>query len=143
MTPALCALLLGLAGFAADDPEPPKPKPKAPTAVSPDKRKTATAAKNVITVTDSQTGKQIMSIRAHTDDVASLSYAPDGKLLASADKGGTLCLFDAAAGKAVWKHATNLKGDGTVAYSPDGKNLTWTVGKTVKTIDAATGKLLR
>jgi WD40 repeat protein len=142
MTAAICAALLGLAAFAAD-PEPPKPKPKAPTAVSPDKKRTAMAAKNLITVTDAQTGKELMRIRAHTADVASLSYAPDGKMLASADKGGVVCVLDGPTGKMLWKHDTGLKGDGTLAYSADGKSLTWTVGKAVKTLDAATGKLLR
>lgn len=141
MTAALCAALL--LGFAAADPEPPRPKPKVPTAVSPDKKRTATAAKNLITVTDSQTGKEVMRIRAHTQGVAALSYAPDGKLLASADKGGVVCVLDAAVGRLLWKHDTGLKGDGAVAYSRDGRSLTWTVGKAVKTLDAATGKLLR
>lgn len=143
MTPALCALLLGLAGFTADpDPEPPRPKPKAPAAVSPDKRVTATVANKIIEVKDNQTGKMLISIRAHADDVVSLAYGPDGKFLASADRGGALFVFDAAGGRAIYKLLTGVKGAGTLAFSPDGKTLTWTVGKTVKTLDIGTGKLL-
>jgi WD40 repeat protein len=146
MTPALCAVLLGFAGFAADpDPEPPKPKPKAmaPSATSPDKRRMVTAAKNIITVTDSQTGKAVIRIQAHTEDVVSVGYGPDGKMLASGDNGGALNVFDAATGKTIRKLETKLKGDGKLAFSPDGKSLTWTVGKNAKTLDIATGKLLR
>jgi hypothetical protein len=159
MTPALCALLVGLSGFAADpDPEPPKPGPKVVSAQSPDKSMTATvttkpvndpredptgkAVRRLIEVRERKTGKLLWT--SHSEDhVVALLYSPDGKMLASGEKGGDVYLHTADYGKIVRWFQTGLKGEGKLTFSPDSKKLTWTVGKKTKSFDVATRKQLR
>jgi WD40 repeat protein len=108
------------------------------SAASPDGKCTATAKDKVITVTDNQTQKEIMSIRGHAADVTGLAYSPDGKRLGSADKDGVVKLFDASTGKELRSIKSGV--GGTVSFSPDGKNLAVSSGKQTKKYDVATGK---
>src|SRR5262249_16366636 len=107
-------------------------------AASPDGKVTATAKDKVITVTDNQTQKALLSIRAHNADVTGLAYSPDGKTLGSVDKDGNLKLFDAAAGKELRSIKTGI--GGSLSFSPDGRNLSVASGNQTKKFDVATGK---
>src|SRR5262245_51348573 len=69
------------------------------SARSPDQKRVASADGKVVQIKDTDTGKVLLSIRAHRADVTALAYAPDGKTLASADKDGKVCLFDTATGR--------------------------------------------
>src|SRR5437588_3227871 len=64
-----------------------------------------------------------VKVEGHTDNVYSLCFSPDGKLLASASGDGTARLWDVATGK----QKRELKGhDGNVyavAFTPDGKGI--------------------
>jgi len=82
-------------------------------------------------------------LNAHTRDVNSVRFSPDGKLLASGSDDNTVRLWDPATGTC---HST-LKGHSgwvhSVAFSPDGKLLaSGSKDNTVKLWDPATGTCL-
>src|SRR5262245_4138605 len=74
-----------------------------PRAVSPDGKLEAIAKDKDITVSTGQPPKILMKMRAHTADITALAYSPDGKMLFSADKDGTVNTFDSATGKTIRK----------------------------------------
>jgi WD40 repeat protein len=112
------------------------------SARSPDGKLHAQGDGKVVSIYDVNTNKLRCQIRAHNDTVTAVAFSPDGKGLASGDKGGVVCRVDASTGKLVWKHST--KGSvKSLSYSKDGKTLTATMkDKTTKKLDAATGKLI-
>jgi WD40 repeat protein len=69
-------------------------------------------------------GKELHKLDGHPYDVYAVAFSPDGKRLASLDYGGTLFLWDAAAGKPLWnqKAAPGVLTYG-LAWSPDGKQI--------------------
>jgi len=109
------------------------------TAKSPDGKRIAQANGKQITVTDAQTNKAIVSIRAHAVDITSLAYSHDGKLLASADKDGKVYLFDISTGKALRSLKANAN-TSKIAFSADGRKLEATAAAGKRTFDVATGK---
>jgi WD40 repeat protein len=94
-------------------------------------------------VVDVLTGKEVASLKGHTETIASVAFSPDGKTLAS---GGwpyeqrEIKLWDVAAGK----EKATLKGHpgivDSVAFSPDGKTLAGANSQAVKLWDVANGK---
>ena len=108
-------------------------------AKSPDGARVATAKDKTINVADSQTGKLLISIKAHTKDISALSYSPDGKLLASADGDGNVRLFDIATGKALL-HLKANPGVNKLEFSADGRKLEAKAPGGARKYDVATGK---
>jgi WD40 repeat protein len=95
-----------------------------------------------VKVWDARTGREVLSLKAHTGDVMSVCFSPDGKRLAS-DSGDAVRVWDAQTGQEL----LTLKGHSmrvtSVCYSPDGKRLasaSW--DGTVKVWDAQTGQEL-
>src|SRR5437764_264688 len=71
----------------------------------------------------SQEFKERATLKGHTNSVASMTYSPDGKTLASGSWDETIKLWDVQSGK----ERITLKGHTSfvyaVAFSPDGKTL--------------------
>jgi WD40 repeat protein len=110
---------------------------------APDGKTIAKARDQVIVVSDTATQKDLLSIRAHTDTITTLKYAPDGKQLASGDKGGAVMVFDIATGRLLWKHKVGA-GVASLGFSKDGKELKVTdTANRGTTLDPATGKALK
>ena len=85
-----------------------------------------------------------LTLRGHTDSVASVAFSPDGKRIATASADGTAKIWDAVTGKELLTIKASTKGwVGGIAYSPNGKLLaTAEDDKTARIWDATTGKEL-
>ena len=71
---------------------------------------------------DLQTGQQVLAI-PHSEDVYSIAFSPEGRLLALGRANGLVMLCDSSTGEALHTlrgHRTNVLG---VAFSPDGSKL--------------------
>src|SRR4051812_16815588 len=63
------------------------------------------------------------TLKGHTQAVKSVTFSPDGKILASASYDGTLRLWEVATGKERAALGEYTGCVGCVAFSPDGKTL--------------------
>jgi WD40 repeat protein len=89
-------------------------------------------------------GKLLRTLAGPTDEVTSVAFSPDGKLLAAGSADNTIRLFDPTTGR----QARLLRGHAgpvlAVAFSPDGQWLASGSGdRSLKLWDVAPGRLLR
>jgi WD40 repeat protein len=72
---------------------------------------------------ETATGREIRTLKGHTDHVTCLAFTPDGKALASGSQDHSLCLWDVATGRELrligWQPASPQ----LVAFAPDGKTV--------------------
>jgi len=93
-------------------------------AFSPDGVTIATAGlDSTVKLWDSKSGKELFTLKGHTDGVWSVAFSPDGKILASGSDDKTIRTWVTATGKelAILKgHKQFVRG---VIFSPDGKSM--------------------
>jgi WD40 repeat protein len=90
------------------------------------------------------TGAASCTLRGHDRPVCTLSFSPNGRLLASGDYGGTVKLWDLAATTRRVPRTVSAARDEAAAlvFSPDSATLAVAVDRVVQLWDAATGRLL-
>jgi WD40 repeat protein len=92
---------------------------------------------------DAATGKAMATLDAGEKRVTSLSFDPDGKVMAAGCFGGTITRWEVAAGKVKDELGKDPNGGGQVVYSPDGKVLACDINGeslVVKVWDTESGK---
>jgi WD40 repeat protein/uncharacterized caspase-like protein len=100
--------------------------------------------RDTIKLWDAATGKQLRSLEGHTGDVTSVTFSPDGNVIASSGWDQTIKLWDAATGNQLRSLEGHTGYVYSVAFSPDGKVIaSASQDKTIKLWDAATGNQLR
>ena len=92
---------------------------------------------------DVNTGKQLNTLKGHTEIVNTLAFSPDGKTLVSGSRDDTLRIWDPNSGRMLRKlsgHSNDIK---SVVFSHDGKMLaSGSKEATVRLWDAETGRFL-
>ena len=92
---------------------------------------------------DAITGKEIMTLRGHTDFVVAVAFNPDGTRIATASEDGTVKTWNASTGKQLLELRGHTNAVTSIAFSPDGRRIA-TVSRdgTAKLWDAVTGNEL-
>ena len=105
---------------------------------SPDGTILASLWDNTVRLWDVATGANIANLEGHTQSLASVSFSPDGTMLASGSRDNTVRLWDMATRTSI----ATLEGHGyyvrSVAFSPDGAILASGSDREVKLWDVAT-----
>src|SRR5687767_9352990 len=84
------------------------------------------------------------TVKAHTGSVLSLSFSPDGKLLASGARDDRILIHDVKTRALVFESAVHGADVYAVSFSPDGKTLaTGGADKVVRLWDTSTWKVIR
>jgi WD40 repeat protein/serine/threonine protein kinase len=82
-----------------------------------------------------------LTLRGHEGEVYHVTYAPDGKTLASASEDGTVRLWDAATGKEIATLRGHTDEVNWVAFAPDGQSLvSASDDRTARVWDIASGQ---
>jgi WD40 repeat protein len=96
----------------------------ASAAYSPDGKLVALASYfGTVSIWDTSTGKQLLTLTGHTSSVNAEAFSPDGKLLATASQDGTVRLWNVTSGANPLTLYVDIGGVGGVSFSPDGKRL--------------------
>ena len=109
---------------------------------SPDGKRLASASGDqTVKVWDAETGKEMHTLKGHTNRVNSVCFSPDGKQIVSASDDQTVKVWDAETGKEMHTlkgHASSVL---SVCCSPDGKQLvSASRDHTVKVWDVGAGQ---
>jgi WD40 repeat protein len=74
---------------------------------------------------NADTGQLQCTLEGHRDDILWLAFSPDGRSLATADRGGCVKLWHVATGRELLDLRNQPTGIKRVAFSPDGKHFAY------------------
>lgn len=83
----------------------------------------AVADGTLVRVWDTQTGREILTLKGHTDEVLAVAFSPDDRWVAAADGGGGVRVWDAGGDRPVVTLGGHLGPVTVVAASPDGRRV--------------------
>jgi WD40 repeat protein/serine/threonine protein kinase len=90
-----------------------------------------------------QTGKEVLTLKGHTEWIMSAAYSPDGTRIVTASEDRTARVWDAQTGAELTKLEGHTNGVMSAAFSPDGTRIvTASRDQTARVWDAGTGKEL-
>jgi WD40 repeat protein len=109
---------------------------------------------NTVKIWDVQTGKELLTLNGHSDEVNSANFSPDGTRVVSASNDKTVKIWDAQTGKELLTfdgHSSgviisgNFSPDGTRVVSASSHNIIFdpSDSNTIKVWDAQTGEELQ
>ncbi len=87
-------------------------------------------------------GREIRRLMGHRNGIFCLALSPDGKRLASGDKGGEIRIWDVATGQKLTSFSAGHHSVRSLAFAPDGQTLA-SSGADIHLWDIATAKQLR
>ena len=87
---------------------------------SPDERTLALSLHNIVKVWDLVNKRELHSLEGHVDQIDSLEFSPDGKVLASREQDNIIHLWDTATGEELIQLEGDVEGGYNLAFSPDG-----------------------
>ena len=91
-------------------------------------------------VWEAASGRELLTLRGHSDAIWSVAFSPDGQRIATASDDGTARVWEAASGKELVKFKGHTASIRSVAFSPDGqRTVTGSYDQTAKVWEAASG----
>ena len=109
-------------------------------AYSPDGARLARAEGRDVVVCDAVTGFEVCQFTGHKDNIKSVAFSPNGKLVASDSENKTVIIWDLSTGACHSTLIEHLDRVVSVAFSPDSKLVVISSGdQTVKICDVSTG----
>ena len=95
---------------------------------------------------NAETGAEVFSLVGHTARVRGIDFSPDGKLIATGSRDGTVRIWDAGSGKEAKKFGIEKRGTPVeihdLQFTADGKILIAATADGVKALDVSSGGVL-
>jgi WD40 repeat protein len=115
-------------------------------AFSPDGSRLLSGGKDgTVRLWEVDTGREVRALEGHAELVSAIAFSPDGRRALSASDNGEVILWDLQKGKAIpgfaCKELSNHPNH--VAFSPNGKLVLLSAGRTICVLDSTSGKLER
>jgi len=99
--------------------------------------------KNIIKLWDTVTGRELRTFSGHTDDILSVAFSSDGKLIVSGSGDKTVKLWETSSGRLIRTYEGHTNNVYSVEFSPDGKQILSHTNSNIKLWDTATGREIK
>ena len=72
---------------------------------------------------DAESGRELLKLEGHTDDVCAAAFSPDGKIIATGSYDEYVCIWDAESGKKLLELEGHKDDVYSATFFPDGKKI--------------------
>src|SRR5262249_51888913 len=101
------------------------------------------SADTTVVLWDPASGAKLHTLESHEEEVVSLAFSPDGKILASGSADTTVVLWDPTSGTRLRSLQGNASRILSISFSPDGRFLaSGSADNPIRLWDVATGRCL-